>query len=185
MRRVLVLLAVVALLASAVWAGELAGIKIPDQVTMDGATLHLNGMGIRKKLWIKVYVGALYLEHTTHSAEEAIATKQYRRIEMHFMTNKATKKRMDKAWWEGFEHNSPDKMRVLRGSVEQFVGFFGDMREGDVIAFTITPKGETKVELNGKLKGTLAGEDFAEALLKVWLGPEPPSDDLKEGMLGG
>ncbi len=185
MRRVVVLLAVVALATSGLWAGELAGIKLPDQVTVDGATLHLNGMGIRKKLWIKVYVGALYLEHTTHSAEEAIATKQYRRVEMHFMTNMAKKKKMDKAWWEGFEKNSPEKMKVLRGSIEQLVGFFGDMRDGDVITFTITPKGETRVELNGKLKGTLAGEDFAEALLKLWLGPEPPSDDLKEGMLGG
>jgi hypothetical protein len=184
MRRIVVLLAVVALVAGTVCAGELAGVKLPDQITVDGATLHLNGMGVRKKLWIKVYVGALYLEHTSHSPDEILAAKEYKRIEMHFLTNKATKKKMDKAWWEGFEKNSPDKVDALRGQIEQLVGFFGDMKKGDVIAFTITPEGETKVELNGQVKGTIAGQDFAEALVKLWLGPHPPSEDLKEGMLG-
>lgn len=184
MRRVVVLMAVIAMVASLGMAGEFAGVTVPDQITIDGTTLHLNGMGVRKKLWIKVYVGALYLEHPNHSANQILQDEGAKRMEMHFLTNKATKKRMDSAWDEGFEENNPETYGALKERVEQLKGFFGDMKDGDVIAFTITPAGETKVELNGELKGTIPGKDFATALLRVWLGPEPPSEDLKKGLLG-
>ncbi|MCK5377655.1 MAG: chalcone isomerase family protein [Acidobacteria bacterium] len=39
-------------------------------------------------------------------------------------------------------------------------------------------------KLNGELKGTIEGDDFAAALLRVWLGAKPPTEDFKEGMLG-
>jgi len=39
-------------------------------------------------------------------------------------------------------------------------------------------------KLDRELKGTIEGDDFATALLRVWLGAKPPTEDLKEGMLG-
>ncbi len=35
-------------------AVEVAGVKVPDTVTVDGKTLKLNGAGVRKKLLFKV-----------------------------------------------------------------------------------------------------------------------------------
>lgn len=35
-------------------------------------------------------------------------------------------------------------------------------------------------KLNGELKGTIEGDDFAAALLRVWLGIKPPTEDLKK-----
>jgi long-chain acyl-CoA synthetase len=40
------------------------------------------------------------------------------------------------------------------------------------------------VALNGQEKGTISGDDFGKALLRVWLGDHPPSEDLKAGLLG-
>lgn len=31
---------------------------------------------------------------------------------------------------------------------------------------------------------TVAGEDFNRAMLRIWLGPKPPTEDLKNRMLG-
>jgi hypothetical protein len=31
----------------------------------------------------------------------------------------------------------------------------------------------------------IAGEDFYQALLRIWLGPQPVQDDLKKALLGG
>jgi hypothetical protein len=42
----------------------------------------------------------------------------------------------------------------------------------------------TEVELNGASKGTVEGKEFADALLACWLGPKPPSEDFKAGLLG-
>jgi len=38
--------------------------------------------------------------------------------------------------------------------------------------------------VNGEEKDVIDGNDFATALLRVWLGDHPPSEDLKTGMLG-
>jgi len=39
------------------------------------------------------------------------------------------------------------------------------------------------VTLNGEEKGTIEGDDFGAALLRVWLGPKPPTEELKNGLL--
>ncbi len=35
------------------------------------------------------------------------------------------------------------------------------------------------------VKGTIEGDDFAKALLAIWLGGDPPNPEIKAGMLGG
>jgi hypothetical protein len=185
MRRVLTVIVAMCLAAPVVTAGELAGVTMADSVKVGDASLVLNGQGLRKKLWIKVYVAGLYLEAPARDAESAIAAPGAKRIVMHFLTDKATKSKMDGAWREGFEENTPGAEKSLGPQIEKFIGFFGDMHDGDEIALTMVPNEGTTVALNGTVKGTIEGSEFATALLKVWLGSSPPSDDLKDGMLGG
>ena len=40
---------------------KIAGVDVPQSATIENKVLVLNGAGIRKKLFIKVYVGSLYL----------------------------------------------------------------------------------------------------------------------------
>jgi hypothetical protein len=183
MRR-LTALVVVCVLAVPVWAGDLGGVTIPDQVTVGDANLELNGMGLRKKMWVKVYVAGLYLETKTTDAARAVSSPGTKRVVMHFLTNKATKKKMDSAWFEGFEANSPEGYPALEERVKKFVGLFGDMKVGDVIQMTVVPGSGTAVVLNGEDKGTIEGDDFGAALLRVWLGDHPPTADMKTGLLG-
>ena len=42
----------------------------------------------------------------------------------------------------------------------------------------------TAVRINDELRGTVAGNAFYRALLKVWLGDKPVSKPLKKAMLG-
>ena len=185
MRRVAAVLMVCALAAPVAWAGELADVKMDDEVTVGDATLELNGMGLRKKMWVKVYVAGLYLGSPTDDAAAAVASEGPKRVVMHFLTDKAKKKKMDAAWIEGFEANSPDEFSALEPRVKQFAGLFGDMKVGDVIELTVVPGAGTTAMLNGEKKGVIEGDDFGAALLRVWLGEHPPSDELKSGMLGG
>ena len=39
-------------------AASLAGVTVPDSATVGGSTLVLNGMGLREKYFIDIYVGA-------------------------------------------------------------------------------------------------------------------------------
>src|SRR5574343_758365 len=42
-------------------AAEVAGVKVEDKLRVGSSELVLNGAGLRSKLFIKVYVGALYV----------------------------------------------------------------------------------------------------------------------------
>src|SRR5947209_549071 len=42
-------------------AATVAGVTMEDKTTVNGQTLVLNGAGLRKKFFIKVYIGGLYL----------------------------------------------------------------------------------------------------------------------------
>ena len=47
------------------------------------------------------------------------------------------------------------------------------------------PEQGTKVSVRGTDRGTIEGQDFADALFAVWLGPDPVQDDLKKALVGG
>lgn len=184
MRRWTALVVGILLVVTTAGAAELAGVSLPDQVTVGGKTLVLNGIGLRKKMVIKVYAAGLYLEERSADPAVILGSSSTKRVVMHFLTNMATKSKMDEAWREGFEANSPDTYPALADRVTTFMGFFGDMKDGDEIVLTVVPGAGTTAALNGQDKGTIAGDDFGAGLLKVWLGDHPPSGDLKAGLLG-
>jgi hypothetical protein len=39
-------------------------------------------------------------------------------------------------------------------------------------------------KLDAKELGTFPGKGFVDAILSIWLGAHPPTDDLKKGLLG-
>ena len=67
-RFVALALAVVLAGATVAQAKELAGVTMPDTLSVGGKTLKLNGLGLRKKAIVKVYVGGLYLETPSKDA---------------------------------------------------------------------------------------------------------------------
>ena len=59
--RLSLLAALLAVPTAPLFAGTLAGVTLPDKAEAKGQSLVLNGLGLRKKFVIKVYVGGLYL----------------------------------------------------------------------------------------------------------------------------
>ena len=64
-------------------------------------------------------------------------------------------------------------------------GWMADMKSGQRLAFIHKPGAGVQVDVNGTVKGTIKGDDFAKALLAIWLGGAPPNAEVKSGMLGG
>lgn len=184
MRRSLVLLLAAVVVAPCLGAATLEDVTMPNEVTVGDATLQLNGMGVRKKLWVEVYVGGLYVVEKSSDPAAILGADGPKKMVMHFLTDRATKKKMDAAWQEGFEANNAAAYPSIEDRVERFMGFFGDMKEGDVAEMTLVAGGGTTVVVNDAEKGSIEGDDFATALLKVWLGDAPPTEDFKQGVLG-
>jgi hypothetical protein len=52
-----------------------AGVKVEEKLVLEGQNLVLNGVGTRVKLFMDMYVGALYLEKKSTNANEIMASK--------------------------------------------------------------------------------------------------------------
>jgi hypothetical protein len=182
-RLVLALLSCAAL-AAVVLAGEVAGIMMPDTVTIEGKTLKLNGMGLRKKVVFKVYVAGLYLETPSPAGEAVIASDQVKRMQLSVLRSLKSKQVME-AIEEGFEKNSKAQMGALKERLGKFGAMISDVVEGDQIVMTYVPGKGTIVSVKGAEKGVIEGKDFADALFAVWLGNNPVQEDLKKALLRG
>jgi hypothetical protein len=170
--------------STAAYAVEVGGVNVPDRVTVNNQNLVLNGAGMRKKLFIKVYTGALYLPAKQANPASILAADTPRRMAMHFVFN-VDKAKIAEAWTEGLDANVPGAAADVRTAFKTLESWMEDMKKGQAIVLTYVPGTGTTVEVNGKVKGTLGGKSVADAILATWIGPKPgPGDDFKAAVLG-
>jgi hypothetical protein len=161
-----------------------AGVKLDDSVNVNGQNLVLNGAGVRKKFFVKVYVGALYLTAKQSDAAAIQAADAPRRMVMHFVFN-VGKGKIAEAWEEGLEDNTPNASAEVKANFKTLASWMEDMKDGQQIVLTYVPATGTTIDVNGHNKGTLAGKATADAILATWIGPKPgPGDDFKKAVLG-
>lgn len=166
-------------------AGELAGVELPDTKTVAGREMVLNGMGLRKVAFFKVYVAGLYLPEEETSPEAVLSADAPRHLEMHWLRSGGKDKICD-AWYEGLENNTPNASAEVRAQFDTLCEWMPDAEDGDVMAFTYVPDEGTRVDINGTDKGVLQGKAFADALYRSWIGPNPgPGEKFREGLMGG
>lgn len=185
MKRILTLAVTLGLVfGSAASAAELAGVTMPDTDTIEGKTLKLNGLGLRKKAIFKVYVAGLYLENSSKDSAAILASNEIKSMRLHILRGLKGKQVSD-AIVEGFERNSKSELPKLKSRLDKFAAMIPDVEEGDQIVMTWLPDKGTKITVRGTDRGTIEGRDFADALFAVWLGPAPVQEDLKKALLGG
>jgi hypothetical protein len=130
---------------------------------------------------VNVYVAALYLQTKTQDAKAAIETDEAKRLVLHFL-REVTHDQMKDAWKEGFAHTGSPQ---IQPQIAQFNGYFTEpIQEGEEYVFDYSPGKGTTVTIAKQVKGTIPGADFMKALFGIWLGPKPPDEDMKEGLLG-
>ena len=164
-------------------AAETAGVEMPDEITIAGEELVLNGQGLRKKLFIKVYVAGLYLAEKSGDPDAILAADAPRHLRMHFLYD-VDQGKICNAWQEGVENNRPMASDVVKNQIDELCGMMEDMEKGEEMAFTYVPDQGTTVTVGGEEKGSLASKAFADALWSTWIGPEPPGKSFREGLLG-
>ena len=169
-------------------AQDLEGIKIDDVVQVGNTTLQLNGAGIRKKLIFKVYVGALYLVVQKHTAAAILADAGQKRLTIHLLRDLSSEQ-LQEAFNKGLSaNNTQDELIAIEDRIKEFLSIFRLSREiakGGLVTLDLIPKEGTRISINGEEKGRIAGAEFSQALLKIWLGEDPADEDLKKRLVGG
>ena len=165
-------------------ARECKGVDFPEHLQVSGHDLTLNGLGMRKATFLKVnvYVGALYVTHPSHEAGPLIDPGTQAQLILHFVRNVSAGQMRD-AWNEAFEKVTQGQ--TFAPKIATLNSWMTDLKTGQRLVFTRVPGAGIEVSVNGAVKGTIAGDDFARALLSIWLGDSPPNPELKSGLLGG
>lgn len=179
------LLALLSSLVAPVFAKEVAGVQVAETVTVNGQALMLNGAGIRSRFFVKVYVGALYLNSHDKDAQRVIAQPGPKSVRLHITYGEISSDQLTEALHEGFVANSTDaELAALNVRIEKFRAMFPAVRRDDLVRLDLLADGNTEVSINANKRGVISGVDFQHALLKIWLGDKPVDKSLKRAMLG-
>lgn len=184
MKRIILSLALIAATTLPAAAGKLVGVEMADTTTVGEHELALNGMALRKKLFIKVYVAGLYLPSQQSDGAKILATDGARKTVMHFIFAVGQDK-ICGGWDEGLEANTPNASGALKKDFETLCSWMEDAEKGDRFEFAYLPGTGTEVSVKGKSKGTIPGKAFADALFASWIGEHPgPGEGFKDDLLG-
>jgi len=170
-------------------AVAVAGVKFEPSVQLDGATLQLNGAGLRTRAIFKVYAAGLYVPQKSTDAGTLLAQKGPRRVAL-TMLRDVSAETFAAALQEGLKSNHTEsELAAIKAQSDRLLATLvalGEAKKGDAIFFEFVPAAGTRVVVNGQPRGdSIAGEDFFTAVLRIWLGDKPADSDLKKGMLGG
>jgi hypothetical protein len=91
---------------------------------------------------------------------------------------------MHDAFEEGFKKVAGSKLAALNERIETLKAAMVDFEKGHALTFANDPAKGVAVDVNGAGGPVIQGADFSAALLSIWIGAEPPNEDLKSGLLG-
>ncbi|HHO75652.1 MAG TPA: hypothetical protein ENN05_04400 [Deltaproteobacteria bacterium] len=78
-----------------------------------------------------------------------------------------------------------DQLEAINERAKTLYSMYRDVKPGDRCSFTYIPGTGAQIALNGKVLGAIEGLDFSNAMLSIWLGPDPLDQTLKRALLGG
>lgn len=167
-------------LISQIQAAKIDELTFADSLTFDGQTLKLNGMGLRKAtvFKVKVYGAALYVVEPSTNPNVILKSTTPKVLIMKFMRD-VSQDKINEAWDKAFEEN----LTKFRHQIQALKKIMPDAKEGDSFEYRFAAD-KTEFKVNNTLKGTLEGGDWGKALLSTWLGENPPTEELKKGLLG-
>jgi len=166
-------------------AAKVAGLTVPDTLEHAGTTLSLNGAGIRKRVVISVYVGALYLGSPSQDAAAIIQADEPMAIRLQVKSGFLSRDKMKAALKSGFKKATKGNTAPIQAEIDQMLELMSDkISKRDIYVLAYDPAKGTTMSKNGNDVGVVAGLPFKQALFGIWLSESPVQLALKKRMLG-
>jgi hypothetical protein len=186
LKKLFVLCSIILFMTSVGYAKEIGGIIMPETLAAGSDTLLLNGTGFRSKLFIKAYVGGLYLKKKSSDANVIINADEPMALRINIISKYISSDLMEEATREGFHNSTNGNTAPFKEKIDMFVSVFSDnIRNKDVYDIIYIPAEGVKVYKNHVLKTTTKDLEFKKVLFGIWLGKKPADGSLKSAMLSG
>jgi len=165
---------------------DVNGVTVPRKIEVQNKTMQLNGAGGRSKMWLEVYVQALYLSQLSQDPKFIIDSDTEMAIRIEITSAMVSSNKLTKAMNTGFEKSAGSNLEELRPRIEDFKALLSDViKEKDVFILWYNPLDQTvSVIKNDVSKGKIPGFDFKKALFGIWLSDKPVDETLKKHLLG-
>jgi len=174
-----------ALLSGSSLAAKVAGVELAPTLIVGEQELAFNGAGIRKKLFIKLYVGSLYAGQGSSDAAAVVAADEPMAIRINVLSDLLTRDKMVKALNDGFDQSTGGNTAPVQAGIDQLMELMQDkIRPGNSITLAYEPGVGTHVMRDGEALSVVPGLPFKQALFGIWLSDSPAQDSLKKAMLG-
>lgn len=166
---------------------QISGVEIPPSIHYKNTeALQLYGAGLRKFLWIDMYVGVIYLKDKKLTPHQIIHSNEPMALRLHIISSLISKKRTIKAIKDGFDKATKGNASQYQERIDQMIGFFkNEIQPNDIIDLVYKPSGEIRIYRNTNYLGSLNGLDFKQALFGMWLSENAVDKNMREAILNG
>ena len=172
-------------------AVTVADVTFDETAKVGAGDTVLNGAGVRGAFFLNAYAIGLYLPEKQTDEASAFQAKGAKRLRVVVLMG-VPAERLAQSLIKGIEKNhDTEAMGRLQARMDVFKAVLlaiGMVNVGDVADFDWLPEeqgGVLRLAINGKKQGEdIAGEDFYQALMAVWLGERPADRALKAALLG-
>jgi hypothetical protein len=157
----------------------------PESLKIGDVTLQKNGSGYRKKSFLTLYEGTLYLAQPSRDAGQIMASDAAMAIRLEIQSGFVSQQKMLDAIEEGFKNATSGQVGPIAAEIQAFRKCFRDpIEKGDVFLLAYSPGSGVTVYKNGQAKGVINGVEFKKAVFGIWLSSKPADAALRTAMLG-
>ncbi len=167
---------------------ETEGVIVPRNIEFQGKSLQLNGFGTRSKMWVDVYVQALYLTTLSQEAQYILDSDTEMGIRIQILSNLVSSKKLTKSLNSGMEKSvGKENMKQFESQIILLESLMSteETRKDDAFNLIYNPiDASIWLYKNNKLQGKIPGFEFKKAFFGIWLSNNPVDEDLKNDLLG-
>ena len=167
---------------------EISGVKVDDPLNLYGATLQLNGAGIRFKTFFKVYVAALYADQKAVTPEGIYAVPGSKRLTITLLRDIESDeiaKTFAKAIHEPAFKDEAARLIPELVKIERTFEGTRKLLAGETMTIDWVPGTGTVITVKGQVQGAPFHDvEVFNVLLGIWIGPYAADWKLRDALLG-
>ncbi len=156
-----------------------AGVTLPATEAAGGTALQLAGCATREELWTNLYTVSLYLPQPGAGVAAITDDRTAKVVRIDVTYDGQVPDGLPATWKQGLQAQvSGEFLRTLQG-------LYNNLQSGDTVRVAYAPGSGSSMSVNGRVVATQPGGDLVNAMLRLWIGLNPVSENVKRLLLEG
>jgi len=163
---------------------KLEGVELAEKMTCAGQEVPLSGYGLRTATFfkIKIYVLGIYANQKIQQGRSEELTQRPLCFSFTYLRDFSDTD-VDRAWEYQFKESAEYSYPQLKNDIKSLKSFYGEIK-GKRNQMIEIYEDSVQFYENDKVVGSIKGKEFQKAFLSIWFGKNPPTEDLKNSLLG-